>query len=31
MKKYEAPVVTVYGNLKDVTKGEALNPSQAVA
>lgn len=27
MKKYVSPVVAVYGNLKDVTKGQAPNPS----
>lgn len=28
MKKYEAPTVSVYGNLKDVTRGGApLNKS----
>lgn len=28
MKKYVSPAVTVYGNLKDVTKGQApTNPS----
>lgn len=32
MKKYETPVLIIYGNLKDVTKGNPVthNPSQLV-
>lgn len=30
MKKYVSPTVSVYGNLKDVTKVQVPSPSQIV-